>query len=143
MQLRLSLSLFFVSPRIQIYDSKRGGFTELSMLDVMQIFGRAGRPQFDTSGEGIIITSHGKLNHYLGMLNHQMAIESQFIQVDTRTHLLLSATYMVRESVHSHLTQNRGHHSANPNTASPQPAKMQSRIEWAVFCRSISQQHQF
>jgi activating signal cointegrator complex subunit 3 len=42
----------------QLYDPKQGGFVELGMLDVMQIFGRAGRPQFDTSGEGIIITSH-------------------------------------------------------------------------------------
>ena len=29
-----------------------GKFVELGVLDVMQIFGRAGRPQFDTSGEG-------------------------------------------------------------------------------------------
>ena len=36
------------------------------MLDVQQIFGRAGRPQFDTSGEANIITTHGKLAHYLG-----------------------------------------------------------------------------
>jgi len=63
----------------QIYDAKRGGWVELSMLDVMQIFGRAGRPQFDKSGEGIIITSHDKLYHYLSLLTHQMPIESQFI----------------------------------------------------------------
>jgi len=64
----------------QIYDAKRGGFVELSMLDVMQIFGRAGRPQFDTSGEGIIITAHDKLHHYLSLLTAQMPIESQFIE---------------------------------------------------------------
>jgi len=49
------------------------------MLDVQQIFGRAGRPQYEDSGEGIIITSHDKLAHYLGMLTHQVPIESRFI----------------------------------------------------------------
>lgn len=40
----------------QLYDPKRGGLVSISVLDVMQIFGRAGRPQFDTSGHGIIIS---------------------------------------------------------------------------------------
>jgi activating signal cointegrator complex subunit 3 len=34
----------------ELYDSKKGSFTDLSMLDVLQIFGRAGRPQYDKSG---------------------------------------------------------------------------------------------
>lgn len=63
----------------QIYDTKRGGWVDLGMLDVMQIFGRAGRPQFDTSGEGIIITSSEKLPRYLSLLSHQLPIESEFI----------------------------------------------------------------
>ena len=46
---------------------------------MQQIFGRAGRPQFEDSGEGIIITQHGQLSHYLGMLTHQAPIESRFI----------------------------------------------------------------
>jgi activating signal cointegrator complex subunit 3 len=29
----------------QVYDAKKGTFTDLGMLDVQQIFGRAGRPQ--------------------------------------------------------------------------------------------------
>jgi activating signal cointegrator complex subunit 3 len=62
----------------QLYNPQRGGFTDLGMLDVQQIFGRAGRPQFQDSGEGIIITTHDKLAHYLGMLLHQVPIESQF-----------------------------------------------------------------
>lgn len=60
----------------QIYDPSRGGHVELSPLDVMQIFGRAGRPQFDTSGEGVIITTHDKLAHYLQLLNAQLPVES-------------------------------------------------------------------
>ncbi|XP_058788470.1 DExH-box ATP-dependent RNA helicase DExH14 isoform X2 [Vicia villosa] len=63
----------------QIYDAKAGGWRDLGMLDVMQIFGRAGRPQFDKSGEGIIITSHDKLAYYLRLLTSQLPIESQFI----------------------------------------------------------------
>jgi len=49
------------------------------MLDVMQIFGRAGRPQFDTSGEGIIITSNAHLPRYLALLNQLLPIESNFV----------------------------------------------------------------
>ncbi|KAH9288103.1 hypothetical protein KI387_032220, partial [Taxus chinensis] len=63
----------------QLYDPKAGGWRELDILDVMQIFGRAGRPQFDKSGEGIIITTHEKLAHYLRLLTNQLPIESQFI----------------------------------------------------------------
>ena len=44
----------------------------------MQIFGRAGRPQFDSSGEGIIITKQKCLSHYLALMNNQMPIESRF-----------------------------------------------------------------
>ena len=41
----------------QVYNPVKSAWVELSPLDVMQMFGRAGRPQFDTFGEGIIITS--------------------------------------------------------------------------------------
>ncbi|RVE62284.1 hypothetical protein OJAV_G00155540 [Oryzias javanicus] len=63
----------------QIYDAKRGAFVDLGILDVMQIFGRAGRPQFDRFGEGTIITTHDKLSHYLTLLTQQNPIESQYL----------------------------------------------------------------
>lgn len=47
------------------------------LASMSQIFGRAGRPQFDKSGEGIIITSHDKLAYYLRLLTSQLPIESQ------------------------------------------------------------------
>lgn len=52
---------------------------DLGILDVLQIFGRAGRPQFDQFGEGTIITSHDKLSHYLSLLTRQQPIESQLL----------------------------------------------------------------
>jgi len=61
-----------------IFDSQVGGFKDLGILDVQQIFGRAGRPGFDTKGNAILLTSHDKLNHYLRLLLHQMPIESKF-----------------------------------------------------------------
>lgn len=39
----------------------------------------AGRPQFDTFGEGIIITGHTELQFYLSLFNVQLPIESQYI----------------------------------------------------------------
>lgn len=63
----------------EIYDAKRGALVDLGILDVMQIFGRAGRPQFDKYGEGTIITTHDKLSYYLTLLTQQNPIESQFL----------------------------------------------------------------
>lgn len=63
----------------QIYNPEKGAWTELSPLDVMQMLGRAGRPQYDTYGEGIIITGHGELTYYLSLMNQQLPIESQFV----------------------------------------------------------------
>ncbi|KYQ56449.1 Activating signal cointegrator 1 complex subunit 3 [Trachymyrmex zeteki] len=63
----------------EIYDSKHGSYVDLGILDVLQIFGRAGRPQFDKSGHAVIITSHSKLSHYLSLLTNQIPIESSFV----------------------------------------------------------------
>ena len=63
----------------QVYSPEKGRWIELSPLDVMQMMGRAGRPQFDTKGEGIMITTHGELQYYLSLLNQQLPIESQFV----------------------------------------------------------------
>lgn len=63
----------------QVYSPEKGAWTELSPLDVMQMLGRAGRPQYDSYGEGIIITGHGELQYYLSLMNQQLPIESQFV----------------------------------------------------------------
>ncbi|KAG9146680.1 hypothetical protein Leryth_005025 [Lithospermum erythrorhizon] len=63
----------------QVYNPEKSAWTELSPLDVMQMLGRAGRPQFDTYGEGIIITGHSELQYYLSLMNQQLPIESQFV----------------------------------------------------------------
>lgn len=63
----------------QIYNADKGKWCELSPQDVLQMLGRAGRPQFDTFGEGIIITNHGELQYYTSLMNQQLPIESQFV----------------------------------------------------------------
>jgi pre-mRNA-splicing helicase BRR2 len=63
----------------QIYSPEKGAWTELCALDVMQMIGRAGRPQYDDFGEGILITSHQELQYYLSLLNQQLPVESQYV----------------------------------------------------------------
>ncbi|EFX00969.1 pre-mRNA splicing factor [Grosmannia clavigera kw1407] len=63
----------------QVYSPEKGSWVELSPQDVLQMLGRAGRPQFDTYGEGIIITAHTELPYYLSLLNQQLPIESQLV----------------------------------------------------------------
>eukprot|EP00536_Pseudo-nitzschia_multiseries_P002204 jgi/Psemu1/322449/estExt_fgenesh1_pg.C_290027 len=63
-----------------IYNPEKGKMVDLSILDVQQIFGRAGRPQYDISGEANLITNHQALNRYLDKLVRAVPIESTFIK---------------------------------------------------------------
>ncbi|KAG4426600.1 hypothetical protein IFR04_000031 [Cadophora malorum] len=63
----------------QVYSPEKGSWVELSPQDVLQMLGRAGRPQYDTYGEGIIITTQTEMQYYLSLLNQQLPIESQFV----------------------------------------------------------------
>lgn len=43
------------------------------------MLGRAGRPQYDSKGKGILITHHSELQYYLSLMNQQLPVESQMI----------------------------------------------------------------
>ncbi|OJJ77069.1 hypothetical protein ASPBRDRAFT_36265 [Aspergillus brasiliensis CBS 101740] len=62
----------------QLYNPQEGKFVDLGILDVLQIFGRAGRPQFQDTGIGFICTTHDKLHHYISAITSQQPIESRF-----------------------------------------------------------------
>lgn len=64
----------------EVYNPEKGGIVDLSILDVQQIFGRAGRPQFDSSGEATLITTQDALTRYLDKLVRAVPIESNFIK---------------------------------------------------------------
>ncbi|KAK4699669.1 hypothetical protein P7C70_g6591, partial [Phenoliferia sp. Uapishka_3] len=64
----------------QIYDAGKGSFVDLSILDVLQIFGRAGRPQYESQGVGYICTTSDKLDHYTQAIMQQHPIESKFVE---------------------------------------------------------------
>jgi len=64
----------------EVYNPEKGGAVDLSILDVQQIFDSAGCPQFDTSGEATLITSHDSLAPYLDKLIKAVPIESNFVK---------------------------------------------------------------
>lgn len=58
----------------QVYSPEEGRWIELSLQDIMQMLGRAGRPRYDERGEGIIITGYEEIKYYLGLLNLQVPL---------------------------------------------------------------------
>lgn len=64
----------------KVYDSNAGAYKDVGIFDVQQIFGRAGRPQFDVEGEGIIITQAKVVDEYVKMMSNKQSIESNLIK---------------------------------------------------------------
>jgi activating signal cointegrator complex subunit 3 len=116
----------------EVYNSEKGGTMDLSILDVMQIFGRAGRPQFDTSGEATLITSHDGLARYLDKLVREVPIESSFIKQladhlnaevvgGTVTNISEAAEWLMYTYLHVRMTKNPIAYGINASESESDP----------------------
>ena len=87
----------------QVYSPEKGRWIELGLLNCLQMLGRAGRPQHDKKGHGILVTNHGELQYYLSLMNQQLPIESHFIKslVDNlNAEVVLNNVSSIQEGVH-------------------------------------------
>ncbi|KAL0232237.1 hypothetical protein PCE1_002579 [Barthelona sp. PCE] len=55
-------------------------FDDLDVLDIEQMFGRAGRPQFDTEATAYLFTTSDKFQHYYHRMVEALPIESQLCE---------------------------------------------------------------
>ncbi|CRK18566.1 hypothetical protein BN1723_011617, partial [Verticillium longisporum] len=60
----------------QFYDAKIEGYKDMDLTDVLQMLGRAGRPQFDNSGVARIFTQNAKKDFYKHFLHTGFPVES-------------------------------------------------------------------
>lgn len=64
-----------------VYSAEKGMWNRLPPQDLLQMLGRAGRPRYDTYGEGIVITNQSDVQYFLAILNQQLPIESQLVSM--------------------------------------------------------------
>ncbi|KAJ3362301.1 Sec63 [Allomyces arbusculus] len=62
------------------WDATAGGARDYSDLEILQMMGRAGRPQFDSQGKAIVMTEAGKAQRYQTIIQGQDVIESSLHQ---------------------------------------------------------------
>lgn len=55
------------------------GISEYSDIEVMQMLGRAGRPQYDTSAVAVIMTRQEKAKKYEKMVSGEQILESWLV----------------------------------------------------------------
>lgn len=60
------------------YQNRNGTGQEYSDLEIMQMLGRAGRPQFDDSAVVVIMTTSERAKHYEKMISGQEIVESWY-----------------------------------------------------------------
>eukprot|EP00842_Homolaphlyctis_polyrhiza_P002554 jgi/Hompol1/329/HPOL_001394-RA len=60
----------------EFYDAKIKGYVDFPITDVLQMMGRAGRPQFDNSGVAVILVQDTKKNFYKKFLHEPFPVES-------------------------------------------------------------------
>jgi antiviral helicase SLH1 len=65
----------------QYFDAKTEGYKDMDLTDVLQMLGRAGRPQFDTSGIARIFTQDSKKAFYKHFLHTGFPVESSLHKV--------------------------------------------------------------
>jgi activating signal cointegrator complex subunit 3 len=61
----------------EFYDARAGRYVDFPVTDVLQMMGRAGRPQFDTRGVAAILVHEPKKQFYRKFLYEPFPVESQ------------------------------------------------------------------
>jgi antiviral helicase SLH1 len=137
----------------QVYSAQHGKFVDLGILDVLQIFGRAGRPQFEDTGIGMICTTHDKLGHYLTAVTDQLPIESKFssklvdnlnaeIALGTVTSIPEAVQWIGYSYLFVRMRRNPMAYGIDWAEFSDDPALVQRRRQLAVQAARILQQSQ-
>ena len=60
----------------EYFDPKTKRYVQLPVTDILQMIGRAGRPQFDTSATAVVLVHQPKKNFYKRFLYHSFPVES-------------------------------------------------------------------
>lgn len=90
----------------QYFDAKIEGYKDMDLTDVLQMLGRAGRPQFDSSGIARIFTQDSKKSFYKYFLHTGFPVESSLHKVvDDHLGAEISAgTIMTKQDALDYLT---------------------------------------
>ena len=124
----------------QMYSPEHSAWVELSPQDVLQMLGRAGRPQFEKCGEGIIITKATELQYYLSLMSAQLPIESQFIRKladNLNAEIVMGTVQNVSEAVswlgytylYIRMLRNPMLYGVDPNILKEDPTLLQYRVD--------------
>jgi len=63
----------------EFYDPKTSRYVDMPITDVLQMMGRAGRPQFDTTGTACVLVQDSKKNFYHKFLHSPFPVESSLL----------------------------------------------------------------
>lgn len=67
---------FVIVKGTEFFDGKKSRYVDYPVTDVLQMMGRAGRPQFDTQGVALVMVEEGKKNFYKKFLYDPFPVES-------------------------------------------------------------------
>ena len=67
---------FVIVKGTEYFDGKESRYVDYPVTDVLQMFGRAGRPQFDTKGVALVMVEESKKNFYKKFLYDPFPVES-------------------------------------------------------------------
>ncbi|VDI41364.1 activating signal cointegrator complex subunit 3 [Mytilus galloprovincialis] len=65
----------------EFYDGKTRRYVDFPITDVLQMMGRAGRPQFDDQGKAVILVHDIKKHFYKRFLYEPFPVESNLLEV--------------------------------------------------------------
>lgn len=136
-----------------IYDAEQGKMVDLGILDVLQIFGRAGRPQYEDMGVSYICTSGEKLPHYIESITSAHPIESTFLRgiVDAlNAEVALGSVTSLDDGISwlgftylfTRLCKAPRVYGLDAHDFEADPTLTQRRRQWITYAANILAQHQ-